>query len=65
MGGGKYIFKHFRRRLGVSPEMHERPVFAGKYVPRGTLLWNGNPQHLVYVNKFFICIEKAIRAFFV
>jgi hypothetical protein len=27
--------------------------FRAKYVPRGTLLWNGNQQPLVYVDNYF------------
>jgi len=33
--------------------MQEGPAFERKNVPRGTLLWNGNPQDLVFVDNFF------------
>jgi hypothetical protein len=36
------------------------PIFRGKSVPRGTLLWNGNPQSLVCVDIFFIWRSEII-----
>src|SRR5215469_5361847 len=34
--------------------MQEGREFGGKNVPRGTLLWNGNQQTLVCVEKLFL-----------
>jgi hypothetical protein len=34
--------------------MQEGREFGGKNVPRGTLMWNGNSQVLVYVEKTFL-----------
>jgi hypothetical protein len=34
--------------------MQEGPIFGEKYVPRGTLLWNGYAQYLVCCGKLFL-----------
>ena len=40
--------------------MQYRRVFRGKSVPRGTLLWNGNPHGLVCVDIYFIWRSEII-----
>jgi len=39
--------------LWKSHEKQEWRGFGGKNIPRGTFLWNENPQKLVYVEKIF------------
>jgi hypothetical protein len=40
--------------LGIIDEMQEGSIFGDKYVPRGTLLWNGYAQYLVCCGKLFL-----------
>jgi hypothetical protein len=39
--------------LWISYKVQEGRGFQEENVPRGTLLWNGNQQHLVYVENYF------------
>jgi hypothetical protein len=39
--------------LWISYKVQEWRGFQEKNVPRGTLLWNGNQQYLVYVENYF------------
>ena len=38
--------------------------FGVKNVPRGTLVWNGNPQNLVFVEIYFLKGSGNIMNFF-
>jgi hypothetical protein len=40
--------------LGIIDGMQEGSIFDEKYVPRGTLLWNGYAQYLVCCGKLFL-----------
>jgi hypothetical protein len=40
--------------LWIIYETQNRREFGGKSVPRGTLMWNGNQQVLVCVEKLFL-----------
>jgi hypothetical protein len=50
VGGLPYKYSH----LGIIDGMQEGPIFGEKYVPRGTLLWNGYAQYLVCCGKLFL-----------
>jgi hypothetical protein len=41
-------------QLGIIDGMQEGSIFGEKYVPRGTLLWNGYAQYLVCCGKLFL-----------
>jgi hypothetical protein len=40
--------------LWIMHEIKNWRRFERKNVPRGTLLWNGNPQYLVSVDNYFL-----------
>jgi hypothetical protein len=40
--------------LWISCKVQDWREFDGKSVPRGTLMWNGNSQSLVCVEKIFL-----------
>jgi hypothetical protein len=46
--------RHKYSQLGIIDRMQEGPIFGEKYVPRGTLLWNGYAQYLVCCGKLFL-----------
>jgi hypothetical protein len=53
----------FSPHLWKSHERQEWRGFSKKNAPRGTLLWNGNPQDLVYVENFFIKNAGEVEVF--
>jgi hypothetical protein len=47
--------------LWISRKVQYRLEFDGRNAPRGTFLWNGNPQILVFVENFLFPCLLALR----